>query len=211
MILLDTHTHHLPPYPIGIVDASAHLPEVEQTPMQLYSVGLHPWHLSEELSPALSQIERLATLPQVVAIGEAGLDTICDTPMWLQIQAFERQALLAQTLGKPLIVHCVRTASEIAQLRKSYRATVPWIIHGFRGKPSLLRILLQAGCYISYGEHFNADSLRLTPPERLLAETDESTMPIEQIIAAIATTRSEPDISGIIANNTSVLFSHPNT
>lgn len=174
-------------------------------PGQAYSLGIHPWHIPADPSAQLRMLEEQAATPSVVAIGEAGLDSLCKTPMWLQIKTFEKQVILAEMLGKPLIVHCVRTASEISQLRRSLRAAMPWIIHGFRGKPTVLKMLLEAGCHISYGEKYNPESLALTPLDRLLAESDESPLPIADIIASLSATRGQ-DLTPIIADNTRKLF-----
>ncbi len=57
--------------------------------------------------------------------------------------------------------------------------------------------------YISFGERFNADALRAVPLDRLLAETDESTMPIGQIISQLATALQMPSerLESIVAAN----------
>ncbi|MCM1320330.1 MAG: TatD family hydrolase [Muribaculaceae bacterium] len=202
--MLDCHTHKTAPYPEGIISTS---PDTPLMPSQAYSLGVHPWYIPADPSLILITLEQAARNPQVAAIGETGLDSRCATPMWLQIKCFSRHIEISELLNKPLIIHCVRTGSEIAQMRRAKGATMPWIIHGFRGKPSVLEILLDAGCYISYGEHFNVESLALTPEERLLAETDESALDIHQIIDRLSTSRSQ-DLSPIIQQNMSKLFSN---
>ena len=60
-----------------------------------------------------------------------------------------------------------------------------WIIHGFRGKPQQAQQLLDNGFQLSFGEHFNADSLALAfHRHSLWLETDESTHSIEEIYDA---------------------------
>jgi TatD DNase family protein len=71
-------------------------------------------------------------------------------------------------------------------IRKKVLPSVPWVIHGFRGKPELARQLLELGFYLSYGEKFNVDSLRITPLEKLCTETDERKVSIEDICFRIA-------------------------
>lgn len=184
IMLLDCHTHRPAPYPEGIVSVTPG----EWNPLenQLYSVGLHPWSLPSELHPALEQVRELAMLPQVVAIGETGLDSVKGEPMFRQLQSFKAHALLAEEVRKPLIVHNVRCAQEICQLRHGWKASVPWVIHGFRGKASVLKMLLDAGCHISTGERFNAAVLPLVSPGRLLVETDESRLPVGRIVEMMA-------------------------
>lgn len=81
-----------------------------------------------------------------------------------------------------MILHVVKAFPEIMALRKSLKPTQQWIIHGFRGKPQLAESLLRAGFDISLGEHFNPASAAIIPPSRLFAETDESLLPIEEIV-----------------------------
>lgn len=200
--MIDCHTHRLPLYPKGIISVS---PDALLMQGQAFSVGLHPWYLKEDLTELFEILDQAATAEQVIAIGETGLDSRCDTPMWLQIKSFSHHIALSERLGKPLVVHCVRSAGEVAQMRKHKGATQPWIIHGFRGKPSVLKILLDAGCYISYGEHFNVESLKLTPSDKLLAETDESALPIEQIIARLSDV-ADQNLLPIVINNMNLLF-----
>lgn len=80
---------------------------------------------------------------------------------------------LSETLGKPLILHIVKSFPEIIALKKQWKPAQPWIIHGFRGKPQLARELLAHGFHLSYGKKYNPASLALTPASRLLRETDE--------------------------------------
>lgn len=201
-MLLDSHTHRPVPYPQGVVQGAL---EAEPLPGQLYSYGLHPWHIPADPAEALARLEEKLHTPGCAAVGEAGLDSLCSTPMWLQVKAFKAQIELSEALELPLIVHAVRTAQEVVQMRRDARARQPWIIHGFRGKPTVLAMYLKAGCHVSYGERFNAESLRLTPADRLLAETDESPRPIEEIIASLSEARGE-DLFPTIIKNAADLF-----
>jgi len=201
-MLLDCHTHRAAPYPGGIINAA---PGERLISGQLYSVGLHPADIPAEPARALGMVAEAAADPRVVAIGECGLDFKCPTPAWLQLKAFTRQAEIAEGAGKPLIIHCVKTAGEVVRLRKAMGACVPWVVHGFRGKPTVLAMLIGCGCHVSYGAKFNPDSLLLTPEEGLLAETDCSPLPIGQIIGAISVARGR-DMTQAIARNTAGLF-----
>lgn len=201
-LMLDCHTHHKPPYPLGIVNIEAGETLVSG---QNYSIGLHPWHVSADFSEALAVVERVAADARVLAVGEAGLDSCCATPMWLQVKAFVAQINIAERLRKPLMVHCVRCVQEVVQLRRELHSEVPWVIHGFRGKPSLLEMLLKADCYVSFGEYFNEESLRRIPPSHILAETDESVLSITEIIDRLSAARGE-DLYPIIVENTSKVF-----
>ena len=57
-----------------------------------YSVGIHPWHIPATATPfvrnEMNVLASLAGHPQVLAIGEAGLDKLADAPMAVQIRVF---------------------------------------------------------------------------------------------------------------------------
>ena len=88
-----------------------------------------------------------------------------------------------------MVIHCVRAFNELIQLKKTYKPTQPWIIHGFRGKPSIAQELIRHGCWISFGSHYQEESVRITPIERMFIETDESKESIGNIYLRIADTR----------------------
>lgn len=121
--------------------------ETPPRPEALYSVGWHPWWGTQEVD--FEWVERMAREPQVVMIGECGIDRLRGGDIQAQIYLTRRHALLAEKVGKPLILHIVRAWAEILALHKELRPTVPWIIHGFRGKPALARQLTAAGIHLS--------------------------------------------------------------
>ena len=135
-IPVDIHAHQLPQIPgTAIVNRypDTFVPEAGQW----YSVGMHPWHIPTAATPAVRhEMDILASLaghPQVLAVGEAGLDKLADTPQAVQIEVFEYQARLSMELGKPLVIHLVKSMDELLKLKRQIKPTNPWIIHGFRG------------------------------------------------------------------------------
>ena len=93
----------------------------------------------------MNVLASLAGHPQVLAIGEAGLDKLADAPMAVQIKVFEYQARLSVELDKPLVIHLVKAMSELLKLKQQIKPANPWIIHGFRGKPALAEECLRHG------------------------------------------------------------------
>ncbi len=204
-MILDCHTHHAYPSPEAIISTSP----IGFTPtgVQKWSVGLHPWHLGLFCGSDMRIKEEIwielvaaATTPQVSAIGECGIDIANGGLLATQMLAFRRQALLAERLQKPLIIHSVKAHDIIVGLKKDINPTQPWIIHGFRNKPSITEIYIQNGCFLSFGEKFNAESLRMTPPECIFAETDESSLSIDNIIESLEEARQENLRQQIIQN-----------
>lgn len=150
-----------------------------------HSVGIHPWHTINVDSSTIEKLNILATHPQVVAIGETGIDALKGASIEKQKEIFLHHVALSEQHQKPLIIHCVKAFNEIITLKKQLRPSMPWIIHGFRGKPQLASQLINNGFYISLGEHFNTQSVTIIPSDHLLFETDESTLDINTIIEKI--------------------------
>lgn len=200
--ILDIHTHRL--------DATAALIAVDPRrfdpqPGKWYSVGFHPWDGIDALTDEdYRQLERSACHPQVLAIGETGIDTLRGADLSTQTQAFVRHLVLAHELGKPVIVHNVRATQPILTARRDSRLDdVTLIIHGMRGNAHVASTLLTAGCYLSYGPRFNAEALLITPLDRLLIETDDSDIPITTIAAQVASSLhlTAEQVKTIAANN----------
>ena len=154
------------------------------------SIGLHPWHIDEgRTAQSCSNLIPWLSLPQVVAVGEAGIDRLRGGNIELQMEVFETQARLAAEAKKPLIIHCVKAFDEVIRLHKTRFPHEPWIIHGFRGKPEQARQLLREGFFLSFGEHYNDKALCLCPPDRLMMESDESNLSIDTLYARAAILR----------------------
>lgn len=185
MRLYDIHTHR-PPANLSepaVVSVDASEPFVP-LPEGRYAVGIHPWHAVADRLPLLRS---RAVHPQVVMIGEAGLDRLAEAPMALQIELFEVQVRLAEELRKPLIIHCVRAWAELLDVRKRLRPSCPWIVHGFRGKSPLATQLIRAGLNLSFGFQHRPDALRTTwEARRLFVETDDSPISIATVYKRIA-------------------------
>lgn len=184
MTVTDVHTHHHHRRDAVINLAPGELPE----PGFLYSSGVHPWDTllpDDEIVRRLEEVRRLSRLPEVVAIGEAGIDRLRGASMERQTGIFSRQVDISEEVQKPMILHVVKAFPEIIRLKRELKPSQPWIVHGFRGKPELAAELLRAGFYISLGEHFNQAAAAVIPPDRLFAETDESTLTIGEIAARL--------------------------
>lgn len=176
----DFHTHHLDAPAgraiINVPQAWILQPErFDPRPGALYSAGIHPWWTADtdEVACMLRQLPTLLQHPQVVALGECGLDALRGAPLEDQEATFCRQIALAEQAGLPVTLHVVRTFDRLLRLHKTLRPTTTWTVHGFRGKPALARQLLQAGLDLSFGARRNEETYRLTPPQRRHDETDE--------------------------------------
>ena len=152
----------------------------------LFSIGIHPWNTHSFSENGFSDLCKWASDKRLVAIGECGLDKNSKAPLPTQIEIFRKQIELSEIFQKPLIIHCVGCFNELLMLRKEMNPLQLWIIHGFRGKPELAQQMLKSGCALSFGEHFNENSVRITPIDKLFVETDESNLSIDFIYKNIA-------------------------
>lgn len=208
---LDIHTHRLPSEP-GSAIVNALIPHFKAEPGHWYSVGIHPWATAEEgqWKKHLSLLSHYLAHPQVVALGEAGYDRLRGGSLEEQKECFEAQASLAEEAGKPLILHVVKAFDELLLSRKRLLPSVPWIVHGFRGKPQQAQQLLDQGFYLSFGQRFNPLSVALTPGNRLLTESDESDADLATLSEKIALLRDEKPESLLLTlgENVQNLFFH---
>ncbi|MDE6681403.1 MAG: TatD family hydrolase [Muribaculaceae bacterium] len=202
MSLLDIHTHHPAPQPQAVISVSPR--DFIPVEGQLYSVGLHPWD-GEPSPDDLTLLDETAAHPQVVAIGECGVDPLKGAPMFRQLLTFRHHVELSEQLCKPLIIHEVKAHDIIIGLRRDFAPAMPWAIHGFRGKPTVADMLLKAGLWLSFGMRFNPEALAIVPPDRLLAETDEAPVEISEVIAALSQV-SGSDLTDTIAASTAAFL-----
>ena len=119
---------------------------------QLYSLGLHPWFLTQDnFKNDFEKLSQVVENQSIIALGECGLDKLKGENINFQTEAFTAQIRLAESIKKPVIIHCVRAHNEVIALKKLLKSTVPMIIHGFNQKPTILKQLLENGFYISIG------------------------------------------------------------
>ena len=139
---------------------------------------------------------------------EHGMDRRWETPLPEQEAVFRQHVLESEQAGKPLVIHCVRTLQDILRIRKDMQPRQPWIMHGFRGKPQQLQSLLSAGIYVSFGLHYNKESLLLCPLEMMFLETDDIATPIEPLYKEVAQLKgiSEEALKLKIWENANKLF-----
>ena len=190
---IDIHTHSANPKDglIQIVNLDLRQPCPEQG---YYGYGIHPWALDNadfQVDEALNKLKENLQQPQVIALGEAGLDKFY-ADIEQQIRLFERQIVLSENMKKPMILHDVKSHNEIIALRKKHRAKQPWIVHGFNGTAQDAAQLIRQGIFLSVGESLlHPDrkiykSLKFIDLYYLFIETDMAEIGIETIYEAAA-------------------------
>jgi len=192
---IDIHTHGSKPTE-GIFQVENLMAHEEVLPENVFSkvftAGIHPWYLNESNNRLLIEyIRNISADHRLIAIGEAGFDKLRGPSMVLQRQVFIEQASIAADLKKPLIIHCVKAWDELFNMHKLIPPSVPWMIHGFRGKKELASQLLSRGIYISLWFNFiirpeSSDLVRFIPRDRIFLETDGADIDIRDIYSKVA-------------------------
>jgi TatD DNase family protein len=144
----------------------------------------------------LDQVRSYAAHPGVIAIGETGLDKASGTPYDIQLPVFEKQMKIAGSLGKALIIHCVRSYSEMLFYRKKSDQSLPWIFHWFNADEQTAAELIRKNCYLSFGHMLFREQSRAyrtfasMAPDHLFFETDDAGYTIRQIYERAAAIRN---------------------
>ena len=153
MAYINIHTHHKPRLADEYIVRNAYLRLTASCVSQLkYDVcaAIHPWHVQHyELHDAIHKLTELALLPRVVAIGETGIDRSIPTPVHIQQRYFDAQLTVARAVQKPVIIHAVRSYSDILPYQK--KSKVPFIYHGFRGNIQQANDIQKHNGYLSFG------------------------------------------------------------
>ncbi|OGL15932.1 MAG: hydrolase TatD [Candidatus Rokubacteria bacterium RIFCSPLOWO2_12_FULL_71_22] len=202
--LFDTHAHlHFPEYAAdlpdvlararaagvrrmltigtGVETSRAAVALAGREPDVWAAVGIHPHDAASADDTALAELERLASVARVVAIGETGLDFFRDlSPRAAQARAFRAQLALARRLGKPVVVHCRDAHAEtLAILAEARVGDTGGIMHCFSGALDVARRCLDLGLLISLAGPVTypkaralPDVARAVPADRLVIETD---------------------------------------
>ncbi len=164
------------------------VPPESVTDAPLTSLEFHPWAVPADFSelPAVYS----AAAVHAAALGETGLDRRRGPEFSLQLRAFEAVLALADSLGKPVVIHCVGAWDELLAARRRHPRN-HWLIHGFRGKPELLAMLLAHGFFISlspavFHNRATTDFLRQHGLEHIGFETDDCNTPFASVLAAAA-------------------------
>ncbi len=146
------------------------------------SVGLHPHEAASEDDVSADRITGLADHPEVIGIGETGLDYFYEhSPRERQQASFRSHIEASRRTGLPLIVHAREADDDtIAVLEEEYaRGPFPGLIHCFTAGPELARAALALDFRISisgivtFRKAENVQAVaRDIPLDRLLVETD---------------------------------------
>jgi TatD DNase family protein len=166
------------------------------------TAGIHPHHADEFSAAAASDLNELLLRPNVVAVGECGLDYFRDfSPRPSQRAAFAGQLALAAKSGKPLFLHERDAHGDfLAMLHEYWQALAGGVAHCFTGGPAELERYLELGLHVGItgwicderrGSALRDAAARL-PLDRVLLETDAPYLLPRSLDPAPKTRRNEP-------------------
>lgn len=172
------------------------------------TAGVHPHDSSGWTAETADAIRQLAVLPEVVAIGECGLDfnRNFSTPQE-QEHAFTAQLALAAELAMPVFLHCRDAHQRFLTLLEPWLDKLPGaVLHCFTGTAQEAQDCLARGMYLGItgwvcderrGLELR-DVLPLIPAERLFIETDAPYLLPRDLKPKPASRRNEPALLGHI-------------
>jgi TatD DNase family protein len=159
-----------------------------EMPRIAVSAGIHPHEAELADQAALDALDRLAGEPEIVAVGEIGLDYFYDhSPRDVQQRAFVRQMEIAAARRLPILIHCRASAESsnawqdtLSLLREHWRSTgLGGVLHCFAGERKHADQAMEMGFLVSFAGNLTfpkAGPIREVaaelPADRILIETD---------------------------------------
>lgn len=144
------------------------------------TAGVHPHDVGAAGPDDLTRISELAAgHPEVVAIGETGLDYHYDhSPRADQRASFAAHPALGAELGLPVVVHARDADRDVAAALRDMPAGTRGVLHCFTGGDAAFAAAMEAGWYVSlsgiasFRSFEPVDLIRSIPLDRLMIETD---------------------------------------
>lgn len=148
----------------------------------VHTKAVHPWELTlpfdrQRFDEKWEEVK--ASAKDIVAVGECGLDRVhegiasIDDQVYVLLKHFE----LASELKLPIIIHSVRTHSDLLGILKKIKFQQPVMLHAFGGNEKEMHDYLKYDVTFTYGKRiFKNDSmLKITPLKNLMFETGDQT------------------------------------
>lgn len=146
------------------------------------SVGVHPHHAKDFKDLMAADLIEAAQLPEVVGIGETGLDYHYGySPQADQVRSLNEHITAAQETGLPLILHTREADDQVRDILLARHAAKPFtpLLHCYTGGHELAEAGLSLGGYVSVSgilsfknAHDVREVISRIPMERIILETD---------------------------------------
>ena len=150
------------------------------------AVALHPNEAPRvgdraDLDAALAEIEKLAALPQVLAVGETGLDYFRTGEEGIAAQqySFRAHIAIAKRQQRALVIHDRDAHDDVLRILDEEGAPERTVFHCYSGDAEMAELCAAKGWFMSFAGNVtfkNAqplrDALAVAPAELVLVETD---------------------------------------
>jgi TatD DNase family protein len=150
------------------------------------AVALHPNEAPRfgariELDAALAEIEKLAALPHVLAVGETGLDYFRtgEDGVAAQQHSFREHIAIAKRQQRALVIHDRDAHADVLRILEEEGPPERTVFHCYSGDAEMAEVCAAKGYFMSFAGNVtfkNAaplrDALRVAPAELVLVETD---------------------------------------
>jgi TatD DNase family protein len=163
---------------IALVRSSADS-DAESHPHMWCTAGVHPHEAGSAVPDSMELLRTHAAAPEVVALGETGLDYHYDhSPRDVQRALFDAHLALGGELGLPVVVHAREADDDIAAALLGAPPGTRGVLHCFTGGERAFDAAMERDWYVSFSgiasfKGFGVvDLLREVPADRLLVETD---------------------------------------
>jgi TatD DNase family protein len=185
---IDIHTHRMETVENTFSIWNSSLPSHIIVEKRYFSAGWHPWQIEAfDLILIEKALKEIASIANVIALGECGFDRSIKTQIEKQAEVFRFHLNLANEHHKPLIIHCVRAYSDLVEILKKEKFRGRFVLHNFNGNQFQIDSILEFNAYFSFGKQLMAPnqklikSLKNIPIERIFFETDNSKFSISEI------------------------------
>ena len=153
----------------------------------MYSTaGIHPHNAKEFNEHSIEQLAQLLKKPEVVSVGECGLDFDRDfSPREKQEACFRAQLELAIETQKPLFLHERAAFTRFNEIMSDYAESLPKaVVHCFTGNLSEAKFYLDQGYYLGFTGAISdqrrfahlKEVVAYVPADRFMIETDSPFM-----------------------------------
>ncbi len=145
-----------------------------------YAIGAAPSEVNNNISNLDATIERGLKLPNVLAIGEIGLDYYRKFGSRdSQIDLFVRQLDLAARIDKPVIIHNRQASDDIFQIVTNRLPERGGVLHCYSEDWAFAKKMLQFPLYLSFSGNITYrntrdlhEAVRNAPLDRILVESE---------------------------------------
>lgn len=184
------------------IEAGLSLCARDTGPALCMTAGLHPHHASAFDRAFAGFMEEALLRPEVVAVGECGLDYHRNFSAPAdQRRAFEAQLEIAARTGRPLFLHEREAGRDMLDMLRQWRDDIDRaVVHCFTGERETLHGYLDLDLYIGQtgwlcderrGRHLR-ELVRDIPADRLMVETDCPYLLPRNLPAKLKGRRHEP-------------------